>query len=173
MDNNGDGEVCLGLSLGLGLPESCSNREVSQNKITRLLLLDLSFPIHPNNHELNSSQMIRADEDHSASKDDEHEISYGRKKLRLNRDQTTLLEDSFRQHTTPNTGQKQALAGKLNLKPRQVEVWFQNRRARSKLKQTEVECEILKKKCERLSDENRRLKKEVMELRSSLNLEKP
>ena len=102
MDNNGDGEVCLGLGLGLGLPESCSNREVSQFKKKRLLLLDLSIPIHPNNHELNS-QMIRADEDHSASKDDDHEISYGRKKLRLNRDQTTLLEESFRQRTTLNT----------------------------------------------------------------------
>ncbi|KAL1534056.1 homeobox-leucine zipper protein HOX15-like [Salvia divinorum] len=174
--DNGDGEVCLGLGLGLGLTESSPNREVSQNKKKRLLFLDLSIPIHPNNHELNS-QVIRPDEDHNASKDDDHEISfsmdYGRKKLRLNRDQTTLLEDSFRQHTTLNTGQKQALAEKLNLKPRQVEVWFQNRRARSKLKQTEVECEILKKNCERLSDENRRLKKEVLELRSTLNIEKP
>ncbi|XP_057787302.1 homeobox-leucine zipper protein HAT22-like [Salvia miltiorrhiza] len=174
--DNGDGEVCLGLGLGLGLSQISPKREIPQNKNKRLLFLDLSIPIHPNDHDLNS-QMIRLDHDHNVAKDDDPDINFsmnfGRKKLRLTRDQTTLLEDSFRQHTTLNTGQKQTLAEKLNLKPRQVEVWFQNRRARSKLKQTEVECEILKKNCERLSDENRRLKKEVLELRSSLKMEKP
>lgn len=94
--------------------------------------------------------------------------SCARKKLRLTQEQSTVLEDSFKRHTTLNTAQKQALSEKLSLKPRQVEVWFQNRRARTKLKQTEVDCEFLKKYCEKLSDENRRLKKEVQELRSSL-----
>lgn len=89
-----------------------------------------------------------------------------RKKLRLSKEQSTLLEESFKLHTTLNPAQKQALAQQLNLKTRQVEVWFQNRRARTKLKQTEVDCEFLKKCCERLNEENRRLKKELHELRS-------
>ncbi|KGN65506.1 homeobox-leucine zipper protein HOX18 [Cucumis sativus] len=89
-----------------------------------------------------------------------------RKKLRLSKEQSTLLEESFKLHTTLNPAQKQALAQQLNLKTRQVEVWFQNRRARTKLKQTEVDCEFLKKCCERLNEENRRLKKELNELRS-------
>ncbi|XP_015954666.1 homeobox-leucine zipper protein HAT22 [Arachis duranensis] len=89
-----------------------------------------------------------------------------RKKLRLTKEQSALLEENFKNHTTLNQAQKQALAKQLNLKHRQVEVWFQNRRARTKLKQTEVDCEFLKKCCERLTDENLRLKKELQELRA-------
>jgi homeobox-leucine zipper protein len=37
---------------------------------------------------------------------------------------------------------------------------------RTKLKQTEVDCEYLKRWCERLTDENKRLQKEVAELRA-------
>lgn len=89
-----------------------------------------------------------------------------RKKLRLSKDQSAVLEESFKEHNTLNPKQKLALAKKLGLRPRQVEVWFQNRRARTKLKQTEVDCEFLKRCCENLTDENRRLQKELQELRA-------
>ncbi|RID60323.1 hypothetical protein BRARA_F03487 [Brassica rapa] len=70
----------------------------------------------------------------SSSEDDE-ELSHGgsappRKKLRLTREQSRLLEDSFRQNHTLNPKQKEALAKHLMLRSRQIEVWFQNRRAR-------------------------------------------
>ncbi|XP_027106560.1 homeobox-leucine zipper protein HAT4 [Coffea arabica] len=89
-----------------------------------------------------------------------------RKKLRLSKEQAALLEETFKEHNTLNPKQKLALAKQLNLRPRQVEVWFQNRRARTKLKQTEVDCEYLKRCCENLTEENRRLQKEVNELRA-------
>ncbi|XP_058221703.1 homeobox-leucine zipper protein HAT3-like [Rhododendron vialii] len=89
-----------------------------------------------------------------------------RKKLRLSREQSAVLEETFKEHTTLNPKHKVALAKQLNLRPRQVEVWFQNRRARTKLKQTEVDCEYLKRCCENLTEENRRLQKEVNELRT-------
>ncbi|XP_020259325.1 homeobox-leucine zipper protein HAT4-like [Asparagus officinalis] len=88
------------------------------------------------------------------------------KKLRLSKEQTTVLEESFKEHNTLNPKQKQGLATQLNLRPRQVEVWFQNRRARTKLKQTGEECEYLKKWCQKLAEENSRLQKEVGELRA-------
>ncbi|XP_073023917.1 homeobox-leucine zipper protein HAT4-like [Primulina eburnea] len=89
-----------------------------------------------------------------------------RKKLRLSKQQSVFLEQSFKEHPTLNPKQKLALANQLNLRPRQVEVWFQNRRARTKLKQNEVDCEYLKRCCETLSEENTRLHKELQDLRA-------
>ncbi|KAK3130189.1 hypothetical protein QOZ80_6BG0490150 [Eleusine coracana subsp. coracana] len=97
---------------------------------------------------------------------DEDDGGSSRKKLRLSKEQSAFLEESFKEHATLNPKQKQALAKQLNLRPRQVEVWFQNRRARTKLKQTEVDCEYLKRCCETLTEENRRLQKELAELRA-------
>ncbi|KAG6757674.1 hypothetical protein POTOM_037995 [Populus tomentosa] len=148
----------------------------------------------------------------SAGMEDEEESTDGappRKKLRLSKEQSRLLEESFRQHHSLNPRQKEALALQLKLRPRQVEVWFQNRRARyctlhlyyfmlglglvhllysesskehpanrgkqamalmqalkSKLKQTEMECEYLKRWFGSLTEQNRRLQREVEELRA-------
>ncbi|XP_011023304.1 PREDICTED: homeobox-leucine zipper protein HOX3-like isoform X2 [Populus euphratica] len=105
----------------------------------------------------------------TAGVEDEEESTNGgppRKKLRLSKEQSRLLEESFRQHHTLNPRQKEALALQLKLRPRQVEVWFQNRRARSKLKQTEMECEYLKRWFGSLTEQNRRLQREVEELRA-------
>ena len=51
-----------------------------------------------------------------------------------------------------------------------LEVWtfifFLGKNYRTKLKQTEVDCEYLKRCCETLTEENRRLQKELQELRA-------
>ncbi|KAG8058965.1 hypothetical protein GUJ93_ZPchr0002g26214 [Zizania palustris] len=101
-----------------------------------------------------------------AADDDDNGGGGARKKLRLSKEQSAFLELSFREHSTLTPKQKSDLANRLNLRPRQVEVWFQNRRARIKLKQTEVDCEHLKRYCERLTRENRSLRREVAELRA-------
>ncbi|KAK6157602.1 hypothetical protein DH2020_011850 [Rehmannia glutinosa] len=89
-----------------------------------------------------------------------------RKKLRLTKEQSRLLEETFLQNHTLNPKEKETLALELKLKPRQVEVWFQNRRARSKMKQTEMECEYLKRWFGTLTEQNKKLQKEVEELRA-------
>ncbi|KAL1535915.1 homeobox-leucine zipper protein [Salvia divinorum] len=126
---------------------------------------------------LDVNRMPAAEEASSANKrefegagndndDDDDNALNTRKKLRLSKEQSAFLEESFKEHNTLNPKQKLALAKQLNLRARQVEVWFQNRRARTKLKQTEVDCEYLKRCCETLTEENRRLHKELQELRA-------
>ncbi|KAG0467579.1 hypothetical protein HPP92_019159 [Vanilla planifolia] len=108
---------------------------------------------------------VEAERASSKGSDDE-DNGGARKKLRLSKEQSAFLEESFKEQNTLNPKQKLALAKQLNLRPRQVEVWFQNRRARTKLKQTEVDCEYLKRCCDTLREENRRLRKELTELRA-------
>ncbi|KAH0646449.1 hypothetical protein KY284_034333 [Solanum tuberosum] len=115
---------------------------------------------------INCCDELEIERECSRSISDEEDGETSRKKLRLTKDQSVVLEESFKEHNTLNPKQKQALAKRLGLRPRQVEVWFQNRRARTKLKQTEVDCELLKRCCENLTEENRRLQKEVQELRA-------
>ncbi|KAE8655836.1 Homeobox-leucine zipper protein HAT22 [Hibiscus syriacus] len=82
--------------------------------------------------ELSSEELMEVEKKNNSSKliDEDEEGVNARKKLRLSKQQSALLEESFKQHSTLNPKQKQALAWELNMKPRQVEVWFQNRRAR-------------------------------------------
>ncbi|KAI3495641.1 hypothetical protein L1887_37986 [Cichorium endivia] len=102
----------------------------------------------------------------SSRASDEDDYGIYRKKLRLTKQQSAYLEESFKDNSILNPKQKLELAKQLSLSPRQVEVWFQNRRARTKLKQTEMDYEYLKKCREELAGENRRLCKEVQELRA-------
>ncbi|KAE8676590.1 Homeobox-leucine zipper protein HOX19 [Hibiscus syriacus] len=113
-----------------------------------------------------SSEEVEIEKNSSRVSYEDEDGLNARKKLRLTKEQSALLEESFKQHSTLNPKQKQALAKQLNMTTRKVEVWFQNRRARTKLKQTEVDCEFLKKCCETLTDENRRLQKELQELKA-------
>ncbi|KAL3535453.1 hypothetical protein ACH5RR_003914 [Cinchona calisaya] len=142
----GDDDIC-NTKLALGIGSSSGKSLPKPDK--HVFSLDLSL----------------VDEGQS-SRNSEENVGESRKKLRLSKEQSAVLEDSFKEHTTLNTGQKNELAAMLGLKPRQVEVWFQNRRARTKLKQTETNCELWKRHCESLSEENSKLQKEIEELKA-------
>ncbi|XP_014498994.1 homeobox-leucine zipper protein HAT22-like [Vigna radiata var. radiata] len=176
-----DDEACItSLSLGLGMGSRVTKKEKQ-----KLPCLDLTFQISPKGeqtihvdkqrqqHLLHDDKAkgllcLKHPSENNSPDSSNNNSSNGssRKKLKLTKEQSATLEDIFKLHSTLNPAQKQALADQLNLKHRQVEVWFQNRRARTKLKQTEVDCEFLKKCCEKLTDENLRLKKELQELRA-------
>jgi homeobox-leucine zipper protein len=66
------------------------------------------------------------------------------KKRRLTTDQVQMLERSFEEENKLEPERKTELARRLGMAPRQVAVWFQNRRARWKNKQLEQDFDRLK-----------------------------
>ncbi|XP_022934435.1 homeobox-leucine zipper protein HAT5-like [Cucurbita moschata] len=76
--------------------------------------------------------------------DEYYDEFYPEKKRRLTHDQVQMLEKSFDEDNKLEPERKSQLAKKLGLQPRQVAVWFQNRRARWKTKQLERDYDVLK-----------------------------
>ncbi|KAK8942062.1 Homeobox-leucine zipper protein HOX21 [Platanthera guangdongensis] len=78
----------------------------------------------------------------------------GAKKRRLNAEQVRTLEKSFEQGNKLEPERKMHLARALGLKPRQIAIWFQNRRARWKTKQLEKDFDSLKSRFDAIKAEN-------------------
>lgn len=97
------------------------------------------------------------------------------KKRRLSFDQVRSLEKSFEVDNKLEPERKMQLARDLGLLPRQVAVWFQNRRARWKTKQLErdfealtAEYNLLKSEYDAVFDENLNLQIEIDSLTGKL-----
>lgn len=94
------------------------------------------------------------------------------KKRRLSSEQVQFLERNFEVENKLEPERKVQLAKELGLQPRQVAIWFQNRRARFKTKQLEKDYGTLKASFDKLKDdyehlvqENDKLKEEVKKSR--------
>ncbi|KAJ4726368.1 Homeobox-leucine zipper protein like [Melia azedarach] len=89
-------------------------------------------------------------------------------KKRLTQDQVRLLERSFTSNKKLDTELKQKLANQLSVPPRQVAIWYQNKRARWKTQSLELDYNTIQVKLENALAEKRRLEKDVKQLREEL-----
>ncbi|KAE9605764.1 hypothetical protein Lal_00024909 [Lupinus albus] len=78
--------------------------------------------------------------------------------------QIRSLESMFETESKLDHGKKLQLARELGLQPRQIAIWFQNRRARWKSKQLERDCNILRSNHNNLASKFEALKKEKQTL---------
>ncbi|CAN4080022.1 unnamed protein product [Withania somnifera] len=91
------------------------------------------------------------------------------RKRKLSEEQVNLLEQSFGNEHKLESERKDKLASELGLDPRQVAVWFQNRRARWKSKKLEEEYSKLKSEHDNNVVDKSRLESEVLKLKEQLN----
>ncbi|KAG7607383.1 Homeobox-leucine zipper protein ATHB-5 [Arabidopsis thaliana] len=100
------------------------------------------------------------------------------KKRRLGVEQVKALEKNFEIDNKLEPERKVKLAQELGLQPRQVAIWFQNRRARWKTKQLERDYGVLKsnfdalkRNRDSLQRDNDSLLGQIKELKAKLNVE--
>ncbi|KAL1187776.1 Homeobox-leucine zipper protein ATHB-13 [Cardamine amara subsp. amara] len=129
--------------------------------------------------DLEQGNNMNGEEDYS---DDGSQM--GEKKRRLNMEQVKTLEKNFELGNKLEPERKMQLARALGLQPRQIAIWFQNRRARWKTKQLEKDYDTLKRQFDTLKAENdllqthnQKLQAEIMGLKNreqteSINLNK-
>ncbi|KAM6585052.1 hypothetical protein CsatB_012054 [Cannabis sativa] len=91
-----------------------------------------------------------------------------KKKRTLTNNQLELLERSFQEGIKLEPDRKMKLSRELGLEPRQIAVWFQNRRARWKARQIERSYEALKHDFDHMSKEKQKLQEEVIKLKRIL-----
>ena len=91
------------------------------------------------------------------------------KKRRLSATQVQFLERNFEVENKLEPERKIQLAKELGLQPRQVAIWFQNRRARFKNKQLEKDYDSLKASYDKLKADYDNLLKEKESLKNEVN----
>ncbi|OIT00364.1 homeobox-leucine zipper protein athb-52 [Nicotiana attenuata] len=89
-------------------------------------------------------------------------------KKRLNQEQIKLLESSFDSTKKLEPEKKLQLAKELGVPPRQISIWYQNRRARWKNQNLEIDYNALQLKLETALSEKLQLEKETERLRGEL-----
>ncbi|KAF8408045.1 hypothetical protein HHK36_007185 [Tetracentron sinense] len=128
-------------------------------------------------HTPNRSFFRPLDQEENGNEDLDECFHQPEKKRRLTSDQVQFLERIFEVENKLEPERKIQLAKDLGLQPRQVAIWFQNRRARWKTKQLERDYDTLNASYNSLKDdydsllkEKERLKTEVVSLTDKLLL---
>ena len=97
--------------------------------------------------------------------------SVGEKKRRLSLDQVKALEKNFEVENKLDPESKVRLAQEIGLRPRQVAIWFQNRRARWKTKQLERDYSALKARHDALKLDHDGLRRDKEALEANVSTE--
>ncbi|CAI9784227.1 unnamed protein product [Fraxinus pennsylvanica] len=108
---------------------------------------------------MNVSNSQNQKKNHSSSKN---------KKKRLNEAQVRLLEASFDANRKLDPDHKFHLARELGVPPRQIAIWYQNKRARWKKQSLEVDYNSLQMRLETALSEKKQFEKEIDSLRREL-----
>ncbi|CAH8326212.1 unnamed protein product [Eruca vesicaria subsp. sativa] len=116
------------------------------------------------------------EEEEEAIIEERGQTGLAEKKRRLSINQVKALEKNFELENKLEPERKVKLAQELGLQPRQVAVWFQNRRARWKTKQLEKDYGVLKNQYDSLLHnfdslrrDNDSLLQEISKLKAKLN----
>ncbi|CAG7866545.1 unnamed protein product [Brassica rapa] len=116
------------------------------------------------------------EEEEEAVTEERGQTGLAEKKRRLSINQVKALEKNFELENKLEPERKVKLAQELGLQPRQVAVWFQNRRARWKTKQLEKDYGVLKTQYDSLRHnfdslrrDNESLLQEIGKLKAKLN----
>ncbi|KAF8100343.1 hypothetical protein N665_0226s0006 [Sinapis alba] len=116
------------------------------------------------------------EEEEDAIIEERGQTGLAEKKRRLSINQVKALEKNFELENKLEPERKVKLAQELGLQPRQVAVWFQNRRARWKTKQLEKDYGVLKTQYDSLRHnfdslrrDNDSLLQEISKLKAKLN----
>ncbi|KAK4776737.1 hypothetical protein SAY86_005425 [Trapa natans] len=90
------------------------------------------------------------------------------RKKKMTSNQLESLERSFQEEMKLDPDRKMRLSRELGLHPRQIAVWFQNRRARWKAKQLERLYDSLKQEFDVIATEKLKLQEEVLRLKAMI-----
>ncbi|XP_013748420.2 homeobox-leucine zipper protein ATHB-22 [Brassica napus] len=93
---------------------------------------------------------------------------YETKKKKMTNEQLKLLEISFQEEMKLDPERKMKLSKELGLQPRQIAVWFQNRKARWKNKQLEHLYESLRQEFDVICQEKKLLQEELIQLKAMI-----
>lgn len=108
------------------------------------------------------------DQDENGDEDLDEYFHQPEKKRRLTAEQVQFLERNFEVENKLEPERKVQLAKDLGLQPRQVAIWFQNRRARWKTKQLEKDYAALQASFNSLKAEYENLLKEKDEMKTEV-----
>lgn len=122
-----------------------------------------------------SGAMDLSEHDNGEEEGSDEYLYFGEKKRRLTSEQVKTLEKCFELGNKLELETKMQLAKALGLQPRQIAVWFQNRRAKYRTQQLERDFDILnqeygvlKRKYDILLQENGEFKDKVQRLNMEL-----